>query len=210
MAGPHRLFLSFVNNLTNTNLRIMTLQTIGYICESIVHTSSVPALVTGRQDNPRIVTNCCWALMSLANQPEFLEEESVLSQISHLSPYFDGIINALLRVMDTASNEENSHTSAYGAITSHVTHAMNDVMPVIQNTLITILMQMQQLLGVQIVGIDDRNNWNEPQSNLCSVVIVNITIFQFDYRHLTLVRAAGKTSTVLEDALVAVRVISFG
>ncbi|KAI6040534.1 armadillo-type protein [Pisolithus marmoratus] len=58
------------------------------------------ALVTGHQDNPRIVMNCCWALMSLANQPEFLEEESVASQISHLSPYFDGIINALLRVMD--------------------------------------------------------------------------------------------------------------
>ncbi|KAI6099851.1 armadillo-type protein [Pisolithus croceorrhizus] len=29
------LLLSFMNNLTNTNLRIMTLQMIGYICESI-------------------------------------------------------------------------------------------------------------------------------------------------------------------------------
>ena len=25
----------------------------------------------------------------------------------------------------------------------------------------------------QIVGVDDRNNWNELQSNLCSVVIVS-------------------------------------
>ncbi|KAI6163627.1 hypothetical protein EDD17DRAFT_1755745 [Pisolithus thermaeus] len=57
---------------------------------------------------------------------------------------------------------------------------MNDVIPVIQNTLITILMWMQRLLGMQIVGIDDQNNWNEPQSNLCSVVIVNITFFQFE------------------------------
>ena len=33
---------------------------------------------------------------------------------------------------------------------------------------------MEQLLSIQnqIVGIDDRNNWNELQSNLCGVVIV--------------------------------------
>ncbi|KAI6150245.1 armadillo-type protein [Pisolithus thermaeus] len=81
---------------------------------------------------------------------------------------------------DRASHEAHSRTSAYGAITSNVNPAMNDVIPVIQNTLITILMWMQWLLGMQIVGIDDQNNWNEPQSNLCSVVIVNITFFQFE------------------------------
>ncbi|KAI6103705.1 armadillo-type protein [Pisolithus croceorrhizus] len=110
---------------------------------------------------------------------EFLEE-SVPSQTSHLSPYLDGIVNTLLRVTDTASHEAHSRTSAYGAITSNVTPAMNDVIPVIQNTLITILMRMQRLLGMQIVGIDDWNNWNEPQSNLCSVVIINLTFFQFE------------------------------
>ncbi|KAI6103721.1 armadillo-type protein [Pisolithus croceorrhizus] len=110
---------------------------------------------------------------------EFLEE-SVPSQTSHLSPYFDGVVNTLLRVTDTASHEAHSRTSAYGAITSNVNPAMNDMIPVIQNTLITILMWMQRLLGMQIVGIDDQNNWNEPQSNLCSVVIVNITFFQFE------------------------------
>ncbi|KAI5981781.1 armadillo-type protein [Pisolithus albus] len=57
---------------------------------------------------------------------EFLEEESVPSQTSHLSPYFDGVVNTLLRVTDTASNEANSRTSVYGAITSHVTHERRD------------------------------------------------------------------------------------
>ncbi|KAI6146065.1 armadillo-type protein [Pisolithus thermaeus] len=47
----------------------------------------VPALVMGVQDNLRTL--------------EFLEEESVPSQTSHLSPYFDGIVNTLLRVTDT-------------------------------------------------------------------------------------------------------------
>lgn len=33
---------------------------------------------------------------------------------------------------------------------------------------------MEQLLSIQnqIVGVDDRNNWNELQSNLCGVLIV--------------------------------------
>jgi len=32
---------------------------------------------------------------------------------------------------------------------------------------------LSALLQNQIVGIDDRNNWNELQSNLCSVLIVS-------------------------------------
>lgn len=35
---------------------------------------------------------------------------------------------------------------------------------------------MEHLLGMQnqILGADDRNNWNELQSNICSVVIVRL------------------------------------
>lgn len=28
----------------------------------------------------------------------------------------------------------------------------------------------------QIVGIDDRNNWNDLQSNFCSVIIVSVSL----------------------------------
>ncbi|KAI5990413.1 karyopherin Kap95 [Pisolithus albus] len=204
---------------SNIHVKDTVAWTLGRICDLLVVTIKpdvhlhplVSALVTGLQDNPRIVTNCCWALMNLADQLEFLEEESEPTQTSHLSPYFEGVVNALLRVTDYA----NFRTSAYEAITSYVTHATNDVIPVVQNTLITILMRMQQLLGMQnqIVGIDDRNNWNELQSNLCSVVI-SVTrrlgegIQPMADRIMTLVlqliQAAGKTSTVLEDAFLAV------
>jgi hypothetical protein len=51
------------------------------------------------------------------------------------------------------SNEANFRTSAYEAITSYVTHATNDVIPVVQNTLITILIRMEQLLGMQVRAI---------------------------------------------------------
>jgi len=90
----------------------------------------------------------------------------------------------------STGNEANFRTSAYEAVTSYITHASPDTIPVVQNTLVTILHRMEQLLGMhvrvsvrisscfhamsqnQILGTDDRNNWNELQSNFCSVVIV--------------------------------------
>ncbi|KAI5990978.1 armadillo-type protein [Pisolithus albus] len=74
-----------------------------------------------RDGRPRQPKNCDKLLLNLTDQLEFLEE-SVPSQTSHLSPYFDGVVNTLLRVTDTASNEADYHTSVYGAITSHATH----------------------------------------------------------------------------------------
>jgi len=73
------------------------------------------------------------------------------------------------------SNESNFRTSAYEAITSYVTHAPADVIPVVQQVTVSILTRMEQLLHMhsQLLGADDRNNWNELQGNLCSVVIVS-------------------------------------
>jgi len=85
----------------------------------------------------------------------------------------------MIRVQGTeftnrASNESNYRTSAYEAITAYVNNAPPDSIPVVQNTVVTILQRMEHLLSVQnqIVGADDRNNWNDLQSNFCSVIIV--------------------------------------
>ncbi len=74
----------------------------------------------------------------------------------------------------STSNESNFRTAAYEAITSYLSHATPDAIGVVQNTAVTILQRMEHLLSIQnqIVGIDDRNNWNELQSNLCGVLIV--------------------------------------
>jgi importin subunit beta-1 len=216
------LLIGMMND-SNIHVKDTTAWTLGRICDLLIITIKpdvhlhplVSALVTGLQDNPRIVTNCCWALMNLADQLGYIEEESDSPQTGHLSPYYEGVVNALLRVTETTSNEANFRTSAYEAITSYATHATNDVIPVVQNTLITILIRMEQLLGMQnqIVGVDDRNNWNELQSNLCSVVIsvirrLNDGIQPMADRIMTLIlqliQAAGKTSTVLEDAFLVV------
>jgi importin subunit beta-1 len=88
----------------------------------------------------------------------------------------------------------------------------------------------------QILGVDDRNNWNELQSNFCGVAIVGLmphrtnnglNVFpQSVIRRLNngiqpladrimtlilqLIQAAGKTSTVLEDAFLVVGSLASG
>ncbi|EIN05909.1 ARM repeat-containing protein [Punctularia strigosozonata HHB-11173 SS5] len=208
----------------NVNVKDTTAWTLGRVCDLLVTSIKpdvhlhdlVSALVAGLNDNPRIVANCCWALMNLADQlGSYYEDETQGATSNPLSPYYQGVVEALLRVTETAGNEANYRTSAYEAITSFMTNAPPDAIPVVQNTVVTILMRMEQLLGMQnqILGVDDRNNWNDLQSNFCSVTgsvvrKLEAGIAPLSDRIMTLLlqlmAAAGKTSTILEDAFLVV------
>ena len=102
------LLIGMMND-SNLHVKDTTAWTLGRICDLLIITIKpdvhlhplISALVTGLQDNPRIVTNCCWALMNLADQLGYLEEENESSQTAHLSPYYEGIVNALLRITET-------------------------------------------------------------------------------------------------------------
>ncbi|KAA1475779.1 karyopherin Kap95 [Dentipellis sp. KUC8613] len=209
-------------NDANVHVKDTTAWTLGRICESLmtcikpdVHLHPlVSALVNGLQDSPRIIANCCWAIMNLADGLyDMYDSENAPN--GPLSPYFEGIMTALMRVTETASNESNYRTSAYEAITSLVQQATTDVIPVVQNMIVAILQRMEHLLNVQnqILGIDDRNNWNDLQSNLCSVTVsvirkLNDGILPLADQIMTLIlrliESAGKTSTILEDAFLVV------
>ncbi|KAF9528868.1 armadillo-type protein [Crepidotus variabilis] len=208
----------------NVHVKDTTAWTLGRICDLLIMTIKpdvhlhrlISALVNGLQDSPRIVANCCWALMNLADQYVYFEDDGeTASQTGPLSPYYEGVVQALLRVTESASNESNFRTAAYEAITSYLTHATPDAISVVQNTAVTVLQRMEHLLGIQnqIVGVDDRNNWNELQSNLCGVIItvirkLNEGIQPLADRIMTLIlqliQSAGKTSTMLEDAFLVV------
>jgi importin subunit beta-1 len=49
-------------------------------------------------------------------------------------------------------------------------------MGIIRQLIMTILTRMETLLGManQLLGVDDRNNWNELQGNFCSIISVSI------------------------------------
>lgn len=94
----------------NVHVKDTTAWTLGRICDLLitcikpdVHLHPlVSALVNGLQDSPRIIANCCWALMNLAEQlVPYYEDEGEASQTGPLSPYYEGVISALLQVADT-------------------------------------------------------------------------------------------------------------
>lgn len=153
--------------------------TLGRICDLLitavkpeVHLRDlVYALVKGLEDKPRIVANCCWALMNLSDQLGLYYEEEEEASNNPLTPYYEGIVQALLRVTDgcvafvgsfvgkliatlsRTGNESNFRTSAYEALASFVTHASSVSITVVQNTAITILTRMEQLLAMQVCWI---------------------------------------------------------
>lgn len=197
---------------------------LGRICEFVADAVKpevqlgplVQALLGSLQDEPRIVTHCCWALMNLAEHKGMLANvEEVDPPTTPLSPYFETIVTQLMHATDRPNNESNSRTSAYEALASMVANCAADCVPQASTVLTHMVERQEHLNGVvqQLVGLDDRNNWAELQSNLCSVIIASVRRMgggvapigdRLMASLLTLVQNSAKQATVLEDAFVAV------
>ena len=173
----------------------------------------VTALVMGLQATARIVNSCCSALASLASQlnGDGLDEKPT----SLLSPFYGGIINALMPVSERPTNESNSRSAAYQTISDLIATAPQDTLAGIQDVFIAMLARQEALLAMhdQLVGIDDRNNWNDMQINICVVLqsvisrspaMVAPVADRLMTNLLRLISAAGKQSGVLEDAFATV------
>ncbi|CAL1698079.1 unnamed protein product [Somion occarium] len=196
--------------------------TLGRICDLLVSTIQpdvhlqplVTALVNGLQDQPRIIANCAWALQNLAEQLSYTEDNQPLAP-NPLSPYYDGVVQALLRTTETATGEGNYRTHAYESIGAYITNAPPDQIHVVQNTAVTILQRLEHMISVQnqIIGIDDRNEWNDLVTHFCAALINVIRKLSDGIQPLAdrimtlllqLIQSAGKTSTIVEDAFLVV------
>lgn len=205
---------------SNTHVKDTTAWTLGRICDILVSTIKpethleplVQALVAALDDSPRIVTNASWALMTLSDQ---INDGIDDIPTGHLSKYYEVIVTALMRVTERSTNEANSRTAAYEALASYVVHSPQDTLEIVRRIIVTILNRMEALLGManQLLGVDDRNNWNELQGNFCSIIScvtrkLGPEIQPLADRIMTLVlqliQVAGKQSTVLEDAFLVV------
>lgn len=103
------LLISMMND-PNLHVKDTTAWTLGRISDLLVTTIKtdvhlhplVSALVSGLTDSPRIATNCSWALKNLAEQlgGSFYDEDGNESPSGPLSPYYEGVIAALLRVTE--------------------------------------------------------------------------------------------------------------
>jgi len=174
--------------------------------------SLIQALLTGLNDNARIISNCCWALMNLAEQ---IGGDGLENQTSLMSPYYESVISALMRITESAANENNSRTSAYEALSTLVSQAAIDVLPMIAELNKLVLDRLEHTIAIQnqIVGQDERNNHIELQSNLCSLLTNIIRRLASEIRPvsdrimsilLQLLGSASKQSIVFEDVFLCV------
>lgn len=156
------------------HVRDTTAWTLGRISDVLVKTIKVDlhlpplvtALVGGLQESPRIVSNCCWSLMNLAEQLGDRDADT-----SVMSPYYAGVVEALVTLAEkyvglllpsslpdqfcsltllihSNASESNSRTSAYEALSTLVQHASKDCLPVVERLVISILARSETLLGM--------------------------------------------------------------
>jgi importin subunit beta-1 len=135
--------------------------TLGRVCEFLspciqpkAHLSDlVSSLLCGLQDNLRIVANCCWALMNLAEQLAPLP--SFRNPTSTMSIYFEGIATSLLQFTDNNCNEANCRTSAYEALSAFIMYSANDCIPMVQNIVLAILDRLESTTAMEV----SRQRW---------------------------------------------------
>ncbi|KAF8335779.1 karyopherin Kap95 [Cantharellus anzutake] len=216
MLNPQQEKNEAVKDTTAWTLaRICDLHSTSLNTDNELHTI-VAAVVTGLEDKPRISANCAWALQTLVdNLSGYNYEEDVISPTGPISRYYEGVITALMRVTEKPTNESNHRTATYETMGAFVTHSAQDTLPIVSQVILAILTRQEQLLAMQnqILGVDDRTNWNELQSNFCSILMaairklgaeINPLVDRIMTNTLQLVRSAGKQSTVLEDAFLVV------
>ncbi|CAO3590196.1 unnamed protein product [Absidia cylindrospora] len=203
------------------NVKDTVAWTLGRVCEFLpgcikpeVHLHGlVTSLLHGLQDNPRIVGNCCWSLMNLAEQLGPLS--GTQAPTSTMSAYFEGIVTALLQFTETSDNEANSRTSAYEAVSSLIIYSANDCIPMVQKVVLAILDRLEASLALenQILDADDRAEHSELQSNLLGVLTNSIRRLPQDIAHvsdrimtvvLQLLNTSSKQATTTEDAFLTI------
>ena len=91
----------------DVHVKDTTAWTLGRICELTAEAIQpdalhplVSGLVESLSDQPRIVTNSCWALMNLADHMQDAGTGEPM-QTSPMSPFYQGVVQALLKVTET-------------------------------------------------------------------------------------------------------------
>ena len=165
-------------------VRDTTAWTLGRVCELSPEAAINDAhlkpllenLVASLKAEPRVATNVCWALSSLAEaayeQADQLEHDQEPQSYS-LSPFFDPLVDVLLATTDRADgNQSNLRNAAYEALMELLKNSPKDCYATVQRTTIIILDRLEQVLHMegQIQSASDRMQVNDIQSLLCATL----------------------------------------
>jgi len=139
------------------------------------------ALIENLDSEPRVATNVCWALSSLAvaayenAQPTSEEDEE--PQTTVISDKFEFIINKIIMTGDRPdAHLHNLRSSAYEAVMELVKNSPKDAYPTIQHTLLAILNKMNAIFEMEQSGTQfgDHSQHNDFKSLLCAALQATI------------------------------------
>ncbi|XP_068237171.1 importin subunit beta-1 isoform X1 [Palaemon carinicauda] len=176
---------TLIKSLSDSSVvvRDTTAWTLGRICEIIPDAavndsylkSLLEALVNSLRGEPRVASNVCWALSSLAEaayeQADTGDEGE--PQTYCLSAFFDPLVNVLLDTTDRPDGGQcNLRNAAYEALMELMKNSPVDCYPTVQKTTMIILERLQQVLHMeaQIQSHNDRVQVNDIQSLLCATL----------------------------------------
>ena len=211
--------------------------TIGRICETVPEAvinektlqPLLEGLVVGLTAEPRVATNACWALSSIAVAAMDLarppEEEDITPDTYCLSQYFEPIVEKLLAATERADgNQNNLRSAAYEALMEMIKNSPKDCYTTVQKTTIVILGRLENVIQLEnsIQSSSDRRQVFDLQSLLCATLqsvlrkvtpedapqisdhIMNALL------HMLSQNANSKASSVQEDAFLAVSTLIDG
>jgi importin subunit beta-1 len=198
-----------------------TLSKITELMLEVVDTGShlpnlVEALVMGVQSGtPRIINSCCSALNNLVVQLLPVDMDGNDPNTSPMSPFFEPIFKALMPVTEKHTNDGNCRTAAYQTMATFVANSALDTLTMAEQVTVEMLRRQEALLALQnqLVGMDDRNNWNDMQINICVVIqafiqkspaLVQPYADQIMTNLLTILQSTAKHGAVLEDLLATI------
>lgn len=167
-------------------VRDTTAWTIGRVCENASAAALNPQyLPTLLQEltkaltmEPRVATNVCWALSSLA-QAAYEEAQmgnaNTTPETYALSPYFEGIINKVLEASERSDGmQSNLRGAAYEALMEMMKNSPNDCYPWVQNMTMIILRRIQTILEHSQIALtasqQERNAFYDLQCLLCATL----------------------------------------
>lgn len=222
------VLLDLMINDSSVQVRDTTAWVIGRICEHIpsavlTDQTILPllnTLVSSLVAEPRVATNVCWAISSLAEaayDSVEIPEDAVDDQPQTycLSQLYSALMSKVLDATQRADGGHNNlRTAAYEALMSLIKHSAKDCYAVIceaTNVVLGRLRQAVQLDG-QVVSASDKSQLNELQSLLCAALqclLRKLTkqdaLLIADAVMLTLLSmlntSSGRVSGVQEDAL---------
>ncbi|EDV26853.1 uncharacterized protein TRIADDRAFT_54185 [Trichoplax adhaerens] len=221
------LLIGLMENDNNIIVCDSVAWTIGRICELLpevainpdVIESLIGVLKKGLAGEPRVASNVCWALSSLA-EAAFDNEEGSDSERPDsycLSPYYNAIVDHLLKTTTRQeANSSNLRSAAYESLMELIKNSAKDCYPTIQLVANEIMQRLQAVLSMEgTVQSADRSQFVDLQCLLCATLqsvlrriqpsdvsqwcdsIMKILLLMFN-------SSTGRTGTIQEDALMTV------